>query len=116
MINDQITDSVTQIIKYKEGMGSGCPSKIRIKYYEDSLYDDMIKQFNDPNDFHVPNINECKTLHEYSSGMIMPKYYMTTESYNENQVTLAYIRDGIFVQAKRKDKQSVILIQIEYVD
>ena len=28
MINDQITDSVTQLITYKDGHGGGRPSKI----------------------------------------------------------------------------------------
>ena len=49
MINPQITDSVTQIISYKEGHGQGLPSKIVFKYYEDSLYDDVINKFNNIN-------------------------------------------------------------------
>ena len=114
MINPQITDSVTQIIRYKDGTGSGHPSKITFKYYEDSLYDDMIKQFNDSNNLHLPNIDECKILHEYFRTILIPKDYMTTESFNKDEVTCANIREQIFIQKNRADKQPVLLIQIEY--
>lgn len=114
MINDQITDSVTQIIKYKNGMGSGYPTKITFKYHQDSLYDDVIKQFNNINTLHIPNIDECKTLHQYLGRVIMPKEYITTESFNENEITIANLREQIFIQANRKEKHPVLLIQIEY--
>ena len=114
MINPQITDSVTQIIKYKEGMGKGSISKIVHRYYDDSKYDDIINKFNNPNDLHLPNIDEFKILHSYLGGLIIPNNYMTTETLEKDSVTLCYVQKGIFVQGKRSDAHPVILVQIEY--
>jgi len=114
MINDQITDSVTQIIKYKEGMGSGSISKIVIKYYEDSKYDDIINKFNNPDDLHIPTVEEFKVLHNYLSRTIPPKNYMTSESLDSDHVTLCVFERVIYIQSNRRDTHSVLLAQIEY--
>ena len=114
MINDQITDSVTQIIKYKEGMGKGSISEITIRYYEDSKYDDIINKFNDPNDLHIPTVEEFKVLHNYLSRTIPPKNYITTESLDSDHVTLCVFQRMIYIQANRSDTHSVILAQIKY--
>ena len=114
MINDQITDSVTQIIKYKEGMGKGSISKIIIKYYEDSKYDDIINKFNNPNDLHIPTVEEFKVLHNYLSRTIPPNNYITSESLDDAHVTLCVFQKMIYIQANKSDTYSVILAQIEY--
>lgn len=114
MINDQITDSVTQIINYKEGMGSGKPTKITFKYHQDCIYDQVINDLSRPWDFHIPSIEECKILHEYLGRVIMPKNYMTSEALDQDHVTLAYLRDGVFIQSDRRQYHSVVLVQIEY--
>lgn len=114
MINSQITDSVTQIIKYKEGMGKGSISKIIIQYHEDSKYDDVINKYNNPNDLHIPSVEEFKVLHNYLSGTIIHKNYITTESLDSDHVTLCVFERMIYIQANRSDTHSVLLAQIEY--
>lgn len=114
MINDQITDSVTQIIKYKDGHGSGHPSKIVIKYSKDMLYDDAIAQYLNPKEVHLPSIEECDILHNYMGSQIMPRRYLTVELRDDKTVTVADLQRRIYTGAARNEEHPVLLVYIEY--
>ena len=115
MINDQITDSVTQIIKYKDGHGGGRPSKIVYKIVEDTTYDDALAKYMNPSEPHLPTIEECDTFHEYMGSTFSEKLRLTRELRNDTTVTCANFRDRIYVGKPREDKYPLVLIYIEYM-
>ena len=114
MINDQITDSVTQIINYKQGMGSGCPSRIVYKIVEDTTYDDALAKYSDSKEPHLPSIEECDTFHNYMGSSFSDKLRLTRELRNDKTVTCVDFRHRIYVGQPREDKYPVVLIYIEY--
>lgn len=116
MINDQITDSVTQLIKYKDGMGGGQPSKIILKFVnEEMTYDDALSKYINPNEPHLPTIEECDILHHYMGGRMTEDLVLTRELRNDTTVTCANLRQRIYIGTPRKDKHRVILTYIEYM-
>ena len=114
MINDQITDSVTQIINYKQGMGSGCPSRIVYKIVNNTTYDDALVKYSDPKEPHLPSIEECDTFHNYMGSTMADTLRLTKELRDDNTVTLVNLRQRIYTGHPRKDSYPVLLIYIEY--
>ena len=115
MINDQITDSVTQLIKYKEGHGSGRPSKIVYRIMGKALYDDAITKYLNPAEPHVPSIDECDTLHDYVGQQLSPYKLMTREMRDEKTITVADVGRRIYYGAPRNEEHDLILVYIEYM-
>ena len=114
MINDQITDSVTQIINYKDGMGNGCPSRIVYKFENNTTYDDALVKYANPKEPHLPSIQECDTFHNYIGPTLTNTLYLTNELRDDNTVTLANFKQRIYTGHARKDTYPVLLIYIEY--
>jgi hypothetical protein len=92
------------------------PERIHFKYYQNSLYDRILNQFNNHYDFHIPSVDECKILHQLMRNVLLPKKYMTTEANSNSSVTLAFIRDGSFFEANRSEYQNVVLVWFQYKD
>ena len=115
MINDQITDSVTQLIKYKDGHGSGRPSKIVYRIMGKALYDDAIAKYLNPSEPHVPSIDECDTLHDYMGYQLSTFRLMTREMRDEKTITVANVEKRIYLGAPRNEEQDLILVYIEYM-
>lgn len=113
-INPQITDSVTQLIKYKDGMGSGLPSKVEFTYRGDMLYDDAISKYLNPKEYHLPSIAECDILYRYLRHVIMPKNYMTVELRDDKTITVADLQNKLYLGALRSESHPVLLVKIEY--
>jgi hypothetical protein len=115
MINDQITDSVTQIIKYKDGHGSGRPSKIVYQKKGKALYDDAISKYLNQSEPHVPSIDECDTLHDYMGQQLSPYRLITREIRDEKTITLADVGRRIYYGGERNEEHDLILVYIEYM-
>ena len=113
-INPMITDSITQVIKYKEGMGSGNPSRITISFPGKFTYDDALGKFMNPSVPHLPTIEDCKVLVHYMASQIGHGKFLTVELRDDNTITLADIQHGFYIGAPRKDPYDVVLAKIEY--
>lgn len=115
MINDQITDSVTQIINYKDGMGTGCPSKIVYKFAKDDTYDNALLKYANLNEPHLPSIQECDTFHNYLGGTMTNTLFLTNELRDNTTITLANLKQRIYTGHPRSNTYPIILIYIEYM-
>ncbi len=115
MINDQITDSVTQLIKYKDGHGSGRPSRIEYKIIGKGLYDDAITKYLNNAELHLPSIDECDTLHDYLGSHMVVSRFMTREIRDEKTITLADVDKRIYYGVPRNEEHDIVLVQIEYM-
>lgn len=114
MINDQITDSITQTIKYKDGLGSGNPSRITLRLAEKTTYDDALSKYMNPSFPHLPSIEECEVLRHYMASQVGPGKFMTVELRDDITITLADIQHGFYIGAPRKDPYHIVLVKIEY--
>ena len=114
MINDQITDSITQIIKYKEGEGSGQPSEIIVSPVGKMLYDDALLKYVNPSVPHLPTIEECDVLHHHMPHVAGGKKCMTSELRDDKTITIADIDRGIYTGASRSEEFYVLLVEITY--
>lgn len=114
MINEQITDSVTQIINYKDKMGSGFPSKIVYKIVDNTTYDEALVKYSNPNEPHLPSIEECDVFHNYLGGTMTDTLRLTNELRDDDTVTLVNFKRRIYTGHPRKDSYPIVLIYIEY--
>jgi hypothetical protein len=115
MINDQITDSVTQLITYKEGHGGGRPSKIAYRIMGKALYNDAIAKYLNQSELHVPSIDECDTLHDYMGQQLSPFRLITREIRDEKTITLADVGRRIYYGGDRNEEHDLVLVYIEYM-
>jgi hypothetical protein len=114
-INPQITDSVTQNIKYKEGFGFELPKNIEIKFMNPMTFEDAILKYSDQKDFHVPSIKELSIIHQHKRHLVKDTEYLTTKNIDENNVIVVNIfyDVGTYTVVSKKEPRDLLLVYIE---
>lgn len=114
MVNPQITDSVTQIIRYKNVGKEPRPSKIQFKFLESMFYDEAVSKYSDQSTLHIPSIAECDILHNYLRNYFVGKNFLTTELRDENTVTVANIENRYYLGEPRNQVYPTVITKIEF--
>jgi len=121
-INNQITDTVTQLVSKniscefiefnfkilkEEIEDHKISDTLSIRYFYDKyLYDDVVNKYNDSNDYHLPSPREfqCATI------PIENTQFLTNEALSDDSIVVCNLLLGSALDVgKRKQKYKVIL-------